>query len=114
MIKTIVMIEKESLDEELLREIASVGGEYGSRLEKLIGDLKRLRRAILYLRRRIERHRGTPVFSMRLIIRLRKAFLEKRKEAVEVRRYLIIYRESLGLLKHKEVFEVYNIESIEL
>lgn len=108
------MIDKESLDQELIREIASVGGEYGSRLERLIGDLNRLRRSLLYLRSRIERERGTPLYSMRLLIRLRRRFEDKKKEALEVRKYLIIYREALGLLKHEEVFEVYNIEAIDV
>ncbi len=110
MIKTM----KESLDEEILREIASVGGSYGERLERLISELRRLKRAILYLKGRIEKSSGTPTFSMRLSVRLRRRFFEKKKEAEEVRRYLILYREALGLFRHKEVFEVYNIESVDI
>jgi hypothetical protein len=114
MIKNIAMIDKGSLDEEVLREIASVGGGYGSRLEDLMDDLRRLRRAILYLKGRLRRQGGIPLYSMRLLVRLRKDFLRKRREALEVRRYLIVYREALGLIRHKEVFELYNIEGIEI
>ncbi len=108
------MIDKSELDDELLKEIASVGGCYGSKIERYMREMERIRKAVLYLRSRIEREKGTPVFSMKLMIRLRRRFYTLREKAYEQRRYLIIYREALGLLKHHEVFEIYNIESIEI
>ena len=51
---------------------------------------------------------------MRLSVRLRKRFFFLKEEAKKQRFYLIVYREALGLLKHKEVFELYNLEEIEL
>ncbi len=108
------MLDKSELDEELLREIASVGGGYGAKIEGYISEMRRIERAVSYLKLRLEREKGTPTFSMRLIVRLRKRFYELRNRAVEQRRYLIIYREALGLLKHREVFEIYNIEEIRL
>ena len=107
-------MDKELLDEELIREIASVGGSYGKRLEIYMKELRRLQRAVLYLRTRIERSKGVPLFSMRLSIRLRKRFFSLKEEAKKQRFYLIVYREALGLLKHREVFELYNLEEIEL
>jgi len=108
------MLDKSELDEELLKEIASVGGDYGRRLERSLEELRRLRKAILYLRRRILREGKVPLFSMRLTVRLRKRFYGVMERAYEQRRYLIIYREALGLVRHREVFELYSIESLEL
>ncbi len=108
------MLDKSELDEELLREIASVGGGYGAKIESYLSEMRRIQRVVFYLKLRLERERGTPTFSMRLLVRLRKRFYELRDRAVEQRRYLIIYREALGLLRHREVFEIYNIEEIRL
>ncbi len=108
------MIDKSELDEELVKEIACVGGDYGCRLERSLEELRRLRRALLYLRLRILREGKPPVLSIRLTARLRRRFLSVRERAYEQRRYLIIYREALGLVKHREVFELYNIEELEL
>jgi len=108
------MLDKSELDEELLREIASVGGSYGAKLEGYMYEMIRIKKAVSYLKLRLEREKGTPTFSMKLLVRLRKRFYELRDRAVEQRRYLIIYREALGLLKHREVFEIYNIEGIKL
>lgn len=105
------MIDKSELGEEVLREIAGVGGSYGVKIELCLQELERLRRAIAYLRSRILRSGGFPAFSIRLCVRLRKRFYQVRERAREQRRYLIIYREALGLVKHTEVFEIYNIES---
>jgi len=108
------MIDKSELSEEILREIAGVGGSYGSKIELYIQELERLKRAITYLRSRILRSGGFPAFSVRLCIRLRKRFYRVRERAQEQRRYLIIYREALGLVNHAEVFEIYNIEDYDL
>ncbi len=108
------MVDKSELDDEILKEIASVGGGYGEKLERCMREMKRIREAILYLRGRIERSKGIPVLSMRLSIRLRRRFLGLKEEAYRLRFYLIVYREALGLLKHKEVYEIYDIESLEL
>ncbi len=108
------MIDKSELDDELLREIASVGGGYGAKIERCMKEMERLRRAVKYLERRIEREKGTPLLSMRLVIKLRRKFYTLRDEALRQRGYLIIYREALGLLRHREVFEIYSIESIRL
>ncbi len=108
------MIDKTELDEELLREIASVGGSYGYRIELYMNEMKRLKKAVEYLKLRINRSKKIPVFSMRMSVRLRKRFYEVREKALETRKYLIIYREALGLFRHREVFEIYNIEEIEL
>ncbi len=108
------MLDKSELSEELIREIAGVGGGYGAKIEVCMEEMRRIQRALAYLRTRLSRGKGTPLFSMRLMVRLRRRFFELREEAIRQRRYLIIYREALGLLKHREVFEVYNIESIEI
>ena len=107
-------LDKESLDEELLKEIASVGGDYGRRLELIIEDLKRTERAYRYLKHRLSRQRGTPLFTLRLMIRLRKRFLKVKEKGLILRKNLIIYREALGLIKHREVFEIYNLEAFRL
>lgn len=108
------MLDKNSLSEDILREIASVGGEYGHRLERIIEEMERIRRAVVYLEDRLKRQGGTPVYSLRLLIRLRRRFLRRKREALEVRRNLIIYREAIGLVNHREVFDIYNIEKLEL
>ncbi|EDP74782.1 hypothetical protein [Hydrogenivirga sp. 128-5-R1-1] len=108
------MLDKSELDEELLREIAGIGGGYGEKIERCMGEMERIVRAVGYLRKRIERSRGTPKLSIRLSVRLRKRFWELREEALRQRRFLIIYREALGLLKHREVFEIYNVERFTL
>ncbi|RLJ70897.1 hypothetical protein BCF55_1184 [Hydrogenivirga caldilitoris] len=108
------MLDKSELDEELLREIASVSGGYGAKIEKCMKEMERIERAVRYLKKRIERTSGTPVFSIKLSVRLRKKFFKLKEEALEQRRYLIIYREALGLLKHREVFEIYNLERFKL
>jgi len=108
------MINKSELSEELLKEIAATGGSYGRNLELSLCELARLRKALIYLRGRILREGKIPLFSMKLTIRLRRRFYRVRERAYEQRRYLIIYREALGLTKHREVFEHYNIEDYEL
>lgn len=102
------------MDDELLREIASVGGGYGCKIEACMKEMRRIRKALLYLRRRIERSRGVPLLSLRLSVRLRRRFYNLRQEAYKQRKYLIIYREALGLIRHREVFEIYDIESIDI
>ncbi|NPA41617.1 MAG: hypothetical protein GXO18_05015 [Aquificae bacterium] len=108
------MLDKSELDEEFIKEIASVGGGYGAKIELCMREMERISRAVAYLKVRIEREAKPSLFSMRLMVRLRKRFFYLREKAIEQRKYLIIYREALGLLRHREVFEVYNIESIEL
>ena len=107
------MIDRESLDEEILKEIASVGGSIGDRLDRCIARLRRLSDVYGYLRRRLDRG-GVPVFSIRMMLRVRREFVEVRNEALGLRRDLIIYREALGLVNHRDVYEKYDIESIGL
>ena len=107
-------MEKECLDQEILREIASVGGGYGQQLERIIGRMKRISRIYGYLMRRIERSPRVQPLTVKTAIALRKEFYRLRDKAIEKRKNLIIYREALGLLKHREVFEHYNIEGIRL
>jgi len=108
------MLDKSELDEELIKEIVSVGGDYGRKIERCMKRMERISRATSYLKRRIERSKGTPLMSLRLALKLRKEFELLKRSALNYRSSLIIYREALGLLKHREVFELYNIESIEL
>ncbi|GAB6065103.1 hypothetical protein JCM9492_01950 [Aquifex pyrophilus] len=107
------MIQKESLDDEVLREIASVGGGYGRKIEVCIENMKRIKRAINYLKVRLEREKGrTPKLTIRLIVSMRKRFEAYKREAYKYRYYLIVYRESIGLTNHRPVYEIYNIEEI--
>lgn len=106
-------MDRDLLDDEILKEIASVGGSIGERLERRIAKLHRLSRLYSYLRSRLERG-GVPVFSIRVMIRVRREFEEVREEAVRLRKELIIYREAIGLVNHREVFENYDLESISL
>ncbi|WP_457600668.1 hypothetical protein [Hydrogenivirga sp.] len=108
------MLDKSELDDELLREIANVGGGYGAKIEKCMREMERIERAVRYLKVRMERQPGIPVFSIRLSVRLRRRFAELREKAIQQRKFLIIYREALGLVRHREVFEVYNIERFKL
>ncbi len=108
------MLDKSELSEELIREIASVGGNYGAKIEICLWEMERISRAVSYLRLRLERSGKPQLMSMRLIIRLRKRFFQLREKAIESRKHLIIYREALGLLRHKEVFEAYPVEKISI
>ncbi len=107
-------MEKEALDNEILREIASVGGGYGEKLEKLILELERILISFAYINKRIRRSGSIPLLSMRLALSLRKRFNRIKDEAFSVRKNLIIYREALGLTSHREVFEIYPIEKFKL
>ncbi len=104
------MLDRDVLGEEALKDIASVGGGYGIRIEMCMKELERLERAINYLKLRIQRAKSTPLLSMRLLVSFRKRFRETKTLALEYRKYLIIYREAIGLRKHREVYEVYNLE----
>ncbi|RUM28822.1 MAG: hypothetical protein DSY32_03890 [Aquifex sp.] len=107
------MISKESLDDEILREIASVGGGYGRKIEYCMERARRIKRALNYLEERIKREKGKiPKFSIRLSVQLRKRFDHYLNEAYKYRYYLIIYRESIGLTNHRPVYEIYNIEEL--
>ena len=106
------MINKETLDDEILREIASVGGGYGKKIEHCMKEIKRILKAINYLEGRMKREKGIPKFSIRLMSSLRKKLSLYKEEALKYRYYLIIYRESIGLTNHRIVYEIYNIESL--
>ena len=107
------MVDREILDDEILKEIASVGGSIGERLERCLIRLYRLSRLYGYLKSRLERG-GVPTLSLRLMVRIRKEFEVVREEALGLRKDLIIYREALGLVNHRDVYENYDIESIRL
>ena len=100
------------LDPEIIESIASVGGQYGKRIEQCIFKLKRLRKIEKYLKRRVLRSYKPPMFTIKIMKRVRKEIIETKGEALKYRYYLIIYRESLGLVNHKPVFEIYNIEQL--
>ncbi|GEM_PF-2754908 len=106
-------MEKFSLEKEIVREIANVGGSYGLKIENYMKEMERLRKALFYLKLRIRRSGKIPMFSMKLAISLRKKFFIIRERAYEQRKLLIIYREALGLTNHRDVFEVYNIEKFD-
>ncbi|WP_461832006.1 hypothetical protein [Aquifex sp.] len=107
------MIPKEGLDDEVLREIASVGGGYGKKIEICMENMKRIKKAINYLKFRLEREKGkTPKMTIRLMASMRKRFEAYKREAYKYRYYLIVYRESIGLTNHRPVYEIYNIEKI--
>ena len=108
------MLDKSELDDEILREVASVGGGYGNKIERCMEEMERIERAVRYLKGRVERQGGTPLFSLRLLVRLRRRFERLKEEALRQRKSLIIYREALGLFRHREVFEIYNIERFKL
>ncbi|SHK18652.1 hypothetical protein [Thermocrinis minervae] len=96
-------------DQEILKEIASVGGNYGRRIENVVKALEDLERSMAYLRSRLDKNTGR-LFSLRLLIRLKKK-RNKLLEALQSEVYkLIVYREALGLTRHKEVYKVYGLE----
>ena len=106
------MINKETFDEEILMEIASVGGQYGRKIEYYMNEIKRILNAINYLQGRMRREKKIPKFTIRLISSLRRRLNLYKREALKYRYYLIIYRESIGLTNHRIVYEIYNIESL--
>jgi len=100
------------LDPQLLENVASVGGEYGRKIERCMEEIVRLRKIERYLRKRLLREGKPQPLTVRLIVKIRELIESKRKEALKYRHYLIIYRESLGLTNHRSVFEIYNIERL--
>ncbi|WP_164930795.1 hypothetical protein [Aquifex aeolicus] len=107
------MLSKESLDDEILKEIASVGGGYGRKIEYCMEQAKRVKRALNYLEERMKREKTKiPKFSIRLSVHLRKRLDKYLSEAYKYRYYLIVYRESIGLTNHRPVYEIYNIEEL--
>lgn len=107
------MLSKESLDDEILREIASVGGGYGRKIEYCMEQAKRVKRALSYLEKRMRREKTKiPKLTIKLSVQLRKRFEYYLKEAYKYRYYLIIYRESIGLTNHRPVYEIYNLEEL--
>jgi len=104
------MIKKE-IEEDLLREVASVGGHYGKKLEESLRKVKRIKRALSYLEERLKRHRSVPpTWSVKRSVSLRKSLREAVKEAKKFRQYLVIYREAIGLTNHRILHEVYELE----
>jgi len=103
---------KDSLESEILREIASVGGSYGRKIEYCIAKIRRIKRALNYIKKRMEREKRFPKLSIRLSASLRKQLNIYKEEALRNRYYLIIYREAIGLTNHRPVYEIYNIEKI--
>ena len=108
------MLDKSELDEELIKEVVSVGGGYGQKIERCIACLERLSTAIDYLEKRLIRSGKVPKWSMKVVLSLRRRYSEVLEEAYKHRKNLIIYREAIGLIKHREVFEVYNLERFKL
>lgn len=106
------MIKKENLDEEILKEIAGVGGSYGKKIEYCMERIKRIKRALNYLEERLRREKGIPRLSVKLSVSLRKKLKAYKEEAFKNRYYLIIYREAIGLTNHRIVYETYNIEKL--
>ena len=106
------MINKETLDEEILREIASVGGGYGRKIEYCMEQMRRIKRALKYLEKRMSREKKLPKLSIKLSSSLRKKLVRYKDEALKNRYYLIVYREAIGLTNHRPVYEIYNIEKI--
>jgi len=106
------MINKDTLGNEILQEIASVGGSYGRKIEYCMGRMKRIKKALTYLRERMLREKKFPKLSILLSVSLRKKLNLYKEEALKNRYYLIIYREAIGLTNHRDVYEVYNIEEI--
>ncbi len=108
------MLDKSELDEELIKEVVSVGGGYGQKIERCIACLERLATAIDYLEKRLIRSGKVPKWSMKVVLSLRRRYSEVLEEAYKHRKNLIIYREAIGLIKHREVFEVYDLERFKL
>ena len=106
------MINKDTLDDEILREIASVGGGYGRKIEYCMAKMIRIKKALAYLEKRMQREKKLPKLSIRLSASLRKKLNHYKEEALKNRYYLIIYREAIGLTNHRPVYEIYNIEKI--
>jgi len=107
------MLSKETLNDEILKEIASVGGGYGRKIEYCMERVKRIKKALCYLEKRLKREKcKIPKLSIKLSVSLRKKMKLYKEEAFKYRYYLIIYRESIGLTNHKAVYEIYNIEKV--
>ncbi len=100
------------LDPELLENVASVGGEYGRKIERYMEEIKRLRKIEKYLRKRLLRKGKPQPLTLKLMVKTKRLIEFNKKEALKYRYYLIIYRESLGLINHRSVFEIYNIEKL--
>ncbi len=100
------------LDPELLESMANVGGHYGRKIEECMERILRLKRVEVYLKKRIFREWKPQPLTVRMIVKIRKEIGNTKEEALRYRHYLIIYRESLGLINHRNVFEIYNIEKI--
>ncbi len=97
-----------SQEPEILREVASVGGYYGRKIEKCLSRKRRLKRALGYLSLRMGRY-GLPVFTMRMMVRLRKDLERTQRKLDEYVYYMIVHREAIGLTSHKTLYEVYNL-----
>ena len=110
--KLFSMICKETLDDEILKEIASVGGGYGKKIEYCMEQIKRIKKALTYLEMRMKREKKLPKLSIKLSSSLRKKLKIYKEEAFKNRYYLIVYREAIGLTNHRPVYEIYNIEKI--
>ncbi|NPA32651.1 MAG: hypothetical protein GXO04_03390 [Aquificae bacterium] len=107
------MLQKDTLDDEILREIAGVGGAYGSRLEACLKEALRVKRALSYLEKRLARQRSkVPRLTIKLSVSLRKRLSRLKEEALKYRYYLIVYREAIGLTNHRIVDEVYPVEKV--
>ncbi len=100
------------LDPELLENVASVGGEYGRKIERYMKEIKRLRKIEKYLRKRLLRKGKLQPLTLKLMVKTKRLIELNKKEALKYRYYLVIYRESLGLINHRSVFEIYNIEKL--
>ncbi len=101
-----------NLDPELLENVASVGGEYGRKIERYMEEIKRLRKIEKYLRKRLLRKGKLQPLTLKLMVKTKRLIEFNKKEALKYRYYLVIYRESLGLINHRSVFEIYNIEKL--
>ncbi len=102
--------EQQGLDPEVLREVASVGGYYGKKIEYYASRKRRVEKALIYLRGRLFKY-SCPVFSIRQIVRLRKELKATQKELEKYVYYMIVYREAIGLTNHKSMYKVYNLSN---
>jgi hypothetical protein len=98
-----------AIESEILEEIASQSGRYGTRLDTLLGEMATLRQTIEPAIAQLQQDGMHDVNTCQALNAGIAQYNRLRAQAQRVQHYLIIHREAMGFWNHDDVFRCYPI-----
>jgi predicted RNA-binding protein len=100
----------ENIEEEIRKEKAESLGRAGERLEQILQELRIIRQELL--ERTATGFRSDPAVSPHVLAEVNEkvmAYARMRSRAWQLRHYLVVQREAVGLWRHEDVDRLYPI-----